>query len=106
LAPAGDLSWQIAVRKRGADFALSLYCWRCVSAELGRFGQVKVERDEKPEAGKVRLFLLRRDAGNVRTAATIYLNGVQSFSALWMDASGERLGNAIWRIVTRHCQLT
>jgi hypothetical protein len=78
---------------------------RCVRAELGQFGQVKVERGDKPEAGKVRLFLHRREAGKSSMAATIYLNGVGNFSALWMDASSDRFGNAVWSDVKRNCRL-
>lgn len=78
---------------------------RCVGADLARFGQVKVERGARPEAGMVRLLLLRGKAGKLTTAATIYMNGVEGFSALWMDATSKRLGNTIWRHVKRNCRL-
>ena len=78
---------------------------RCVRADLARFGRVKVERGERPEAGKVRLFLLQREGGKLHTAATVYMNGVEGFSALWMDATNQRLGNTIWHHVTRNCRL-
>ena len=78
---------------------------RCVSAELRRFGQVRVERGNKPEAGKVRLFLLRQQGGKNHSVATIYMDGFDRFSALWMDATSKRLGDAIWNNAKRRCGL-
>ncbi|MBW0007842.1 MAG: hypothetical protein JO335_09045 [Sphingomonas sp.] len=77
-----------------------------MTAELAAFGRVEVERGEKPEAGKVRLYLLQRYAGKRHKAATIYINGVETFSALWMDATSDKLGNAIWHNLKRSCRLS
>jgi hypothetical protein len=78
---------------------------RCVRSELRRFGDVKVERGEEPEAGKTRMFLAHTSAGMPSTVATIYLNGERGFSALWMDANDSSLGNHIWRRLKRRCRL-
>lgn len=78
---------------------------RCVAAQLAHFGRVRVQRGEEPEAGKVRLFLRQSVGGKLRTTATVYLNGEQGFSALWMDAQNDRLGTAVWRDIRHHCRV-
>jgi hypothetical protein len=75
---------------------------RCVHAELSRFGPVKIERGEKPEAGDIRLFLHRRG----QLSATVYMQGDSGFSSAWMDADSRTLGNRIWLSVTRNCRIS
>jgi hypothetical protein len=78
---------------------------RCVGAELTRFGHVRVEHAQQPEAGKARLFLMRGSMGKLRTAATIYMDGEPGFSALWMDAESGKMGSNIWRHLKHRCRL-
>jgi hypothetical protein len=78
---------------------------RCVAKRLANFGSVRTERGEQPEAGKVRLFVARSPGRERRSLATVYLDGDAAFSAVWMDASTDKLGNRIWRDLKPSCRL-
>jgi hypothetical protein len=78
---------------------------RCVRAELAKFGYVGVEHGEQPEAGTTRFFLKRSSASHLRIVATIYMDGQRGFSALWMDADSDQLGDDIWRNLRRRCHM-
>lgn len=77
---------------------------KCVRTELVRFGNVKAEMGDEPEAGSLRFKLWLHD-GSTAPEATIYLDGDQKFAAVWMDAQSPNLGDRIWRRVGTSCRL-
>ena len=76
----------------------------CVQQELEQFGRVNIERGYVPEEGSLRLKVLAR-RGSISPLATIYLNGEEGFTAIWMDAETRRLGDNIWRKAILKCRM-
>jgi hypothetical protein len=77
----------------------------CAKVELGKFGAVKDETGEEPEAGARRLYL-SHEAAKGESRAIIYMNGEPSFTAMWMDAEDTLLGDRIWHQIENHCGIS
>jgi hypothetical protein len=77
----------------------------CAANVLDRFGTTRIERGERPEAGKIRMFLLKRSGRTHHARATLTLNGDVTFSSLWMDSESKKLGRAIWSELKKSCRL-
>ena len=74
----------------------------CAKAELGEFGPITEEIGEKPEEGSRRLYLwLEVAKGEPR--ASVYISGEPGFTAMWMDAESNSLGDSIWHLIEGRC---
>lgn len=75
---------------------------RCTSDVFSRFGIVKWQVGNQPEAGRVRLLLIRPPRASA-AIVTAYLDGDAQFALVWMDATDPRVATAAWAAIKRSC---